>query len=39
MWEAIAEYMDGTRIEKLFPYQENGNWYLKTSGKMSLNAG
>ena len=29
MWEAIAEYMDGTRIEKLFLYQENGNWLLE----------
>lgn len=26
MWEAVAEYADGTRIEKMFPYCENGNW-------------
>lgn len=26
MWEAIAEYMDGTRIEKNFPYCEEGNY-------------
>ena len=26
MWEAIAEYMDGTRIEKNFLYSEGGNY-------------
>lgn len=30
MWEAVAEYSDGTRIEKSFPYRENGN-YLEES--------
>lgn len=36
MWEAIAEYMDGTRIEKLFPYQENGNWLLENKRQNEL---
>lgn len=26
MWNAVAEYADGTRIEKNFPYDENGNY-------------
>ena len=26
MWNAVAEYADGTRIEKNFPYHENGNY-------------
>ena len=26
MWNAVAEYADGTRIEKYFPYHENGNY-------------
>ena len=26
MWYAVAEYADGTRIEKYFPYHENGNY-------------
>lgn len=26
MWNAVAEYADGTRIEKNFPYNENGNY-------------
>ena len=26
MWYAVAEYADGTRIEKNFPYHENGNY-------------
>ena len=26
MWNAVAEYADGTRIEKNFPYNESGNY-------------
>ena len=26
MWYAVAEYADDTRIEKYFPYHENGNY-------------
>lgn len=26
MWIAVAEYADGTRIEKKFPYSEDGNY-------------
>lgn len=26
MWYAVAEYADGSRIEKYFPYHENGNY-------------
>lgn len=26
MWNAVAEYEDGTRIEKNFPYNEGGNY-------------
>lgn len=26
MWNAVAEYADGTRIEKSFPYNEAGNY-------------
>ena len=26
MWYAVAEYADGTRIERNFPYHENGNY-------------
>lgn len=36
MGEAIAEYMDGTRIEKLFPYQENGNWLFENKRQNEL---
>ena len=25
MWNAVGEYADGTRIEKNFPYNEDGN--------------
>lgn len=32
MWIAIAEYADGTRIEKKIPYCEDGN-YSKESEK------
>lgn len=28
--------MDGTRIEKLFPYQENGNWLLENKRQNEL---
>lgn len=36
MWEAIAEYADGTRIKKNFPYQENGNWLLENRRQNEL---
>lgn len=26
MWYAVAEYEDGTRIEKYYPYTANGNY-------------
>lgn len=26
MWLAVAEYADGTSIERRFPYQEGGNY-------------
>ena len=26
MWNAVAEYEDGTRIERNFPYNEGGNY-------------
>jgi hypothetical protein len=26
MWYAVAEYEDGTRIEKYYPYRANGNY-------------
>ena len=29
MWNAVAEYADGTRIEKYFLYHENGNYNVE----------
>lgn len=36
MWEAIAEYADGTRIEKRFPYMENGNYLAENERQYEL---
>ncbi len=36
MWEAVAEYMDGTRIERNFPYQENGSWRFENERQYDL---
>ncbi len=38
MWEAIAEYADGTRIEKYFPYNENGNYNAECERQYELEA-
>lgn len=37
-WIAIAEYEDGTRIEKEFPYLENGNYQAECDRQYSLEA-
>lgn len=36
MWCAIGEYADGTRIEKKFPYWENGNYAAEIERQYSL---
>lgn len=36
MWEAIAEYVDGTRIEKNFLYGEEGNYNLECERQYDL---
>ena len=36
MWVAIAEYVDGTRIEKRFPYLEDGNWLMESERQYQL---
>lgn len=35
-WEAIAEYDDGTRIEKRFPYHEGGNYEQENERQYQL---
>lgn len=36
MWYAVAEYTDGTRIEKYFPYHENGNYNAECERQYDL---
>lgn len=36
MWKAVAEYANGTRIEKCFPYQERGIWTLENERQYDL---
>lgn len=36
MWLASAEYADGTRIERQFPYMENGNYHLENERQQEL---
>lgn len=36
MWEASAEYADGTSVTKLFPYNEDGNYHLEEERKYEL---
>lgn len=36
MWEAIAEYADGTSIDKYFPYNENGNYSMECERQQDL---
>lgn len=38
MWEAIAEYANGIRIEKYFPYNENGNYNMECERQYELEA-
>ena len=36
MWEAVAEYADGTRIEKTFPYNEGGNYAMENERQYEI---
>ena len=36
MWEARAEYADGSTIEKTFPYNENGNSLLENQRQYEI---
>lgn len=36
MWNAVGEYADGTRIEKNFPYYEEGNYNLECDKQFQL---
>ena len=36
MWEAKAEYADGTTVVRYFPYQENGNYYVELATQYEL---
>ena len=36
MWNAIGEYADGTRIEKNFLYNEEGNYNLECERQYDL---
>lgn len=36
MWNAVAEYEDGARIEKNFPYCENGNYEAECEKQYQL---
>ena len=38
MWNAVAEYADGTRIEKNFPYREAGNYQAECERQCELEA-
>ena len=37
-WNAVAEYADGTRIEKNFPYHEAGNYPAECQRQYELEA-
>lgn len=36
MWNAVAEYADGARIEKNFYYNENGNYQAECERQYEL---
>lgn len=36
IWEACAEYADGTSVKKTFPYAENGNYFLENERQQEL---
>ena len=36
MWNAVGEYADGTRIEKNFLYNENGNYSRECTRQYEL---
>lgn len=36
MWEAVAEYANGSRIEKKFPYNEGGNYMLENERQYEI---
>lgn len=36
MWEACAEYADGTFVRKTFPYAEGGNYHLENERQQQL---
>lgn len=36
MWEAVAEYADGTTVRKYFTYNENGNWLAENERQHEL---
>ena len=36
MWNAVAEYADGTMIEKNFPYCESGNYQAECERQYDL---
>lgn len=36
MWEARAEYADGSTIDKTFPYNENGNSLLENQRQYEI---
>ena len=36
MWNAVAEYADGTRIEKNSPYYEDGNYQAECERQYEL---
>lgn len=38
MWEAVADYADGTSIRKLFPYNEKGVYSLEEERQQELEA-
>ena len=38
MWYAVAEYEDGTRIEKYFEYRENDNYHAENERQYQLEA-
>lgn len=38
MWFAVAEYADGTRVEKSFPYREGGNYHAECERQYEIEA-
>ena len=36
MWEARAEYADGTTVERTFPYNEDGNYSRENERQYEL---